>query len=340
MEKDFSKKNCLADNERYADLINGLLLEGEQQVKAEDLQDMDTQRVGLLAWLGKHRGNYRLLYRDLVRKAAIGVNFLVVGVENQELVHYWMPVRDMSYDAAEYDRQVRRIRKQVRKTQRLSRAEWLSGFRKTDRLYPCITLVLYYGENWDGARSLHELLDFTDIPAKLRTYINDYPIHVFEIRKLKDMTVFKTDLKQIFEFIKYSSDKRKLRHLVQNDPAYQELDEDAYDMAVQYTGATELIVVKKDYENGGKVNMCKALTEMLADERQEGIEEGIERGIEQGLEQGIEQGIERGIEQGIEKTLFSLVKKGVISEAQAAEELGVSIGELQRHFFNKFFKNS
>ena len=306
MEKDFSKKNCLADNERYADLINGLLLEGEQQVKAEDLQDMDTQGLGLLAWIGRHRGNYRLLYRDLVRKAAIGVNFLVVGVENQELVHYWMPVRDMSYDAAEYDRQVRRIRKQVRKTQRLSQAEWLSGFRKTDRLYPCITLVLYYGENWDGARSLHELLDFTDIPTKLRTYINDYPIHVFEIRKLEDMTVFKTDLKQIFEFIKYSSDKRKLRHLVQNDPAYQELDEDAYDMAVQYTGATELIAVKKDYENGGKVNMCKALTEMLADERQEGIE------------------------QGKEKALFSLMRKGLISEEQAAEELGVSVGEIKK----------
>ena len=51
-------------------------------------------------------------------------------------------------------------------------------------------------------------------------------------------------MKQIFEFIKYSSDKQKLRQLVQNDPAYQELDEDAYDMAVQYTGATELIVEK------------------------------------------------------------------------------------------------
>lgn len=306
MEKDFSKKNCLADNERYADLINGLLLDGEQQVRAEDLQDMDSQGMGLLAWFGKHRGNYRLLYRDLVRKAALGVNFLVIGVENQELVHYWMPVRDMSYDAAEYDRQVRRIRKWVRKQQRLSRAEWLSGFRKTDRLYPCITLVLYYGENWDGARSLHELLDFTDIPTKLRAYINDYPIHVFEIRKLEDMTVFKTDLKQIFEFIKYSSDKKKLKYLVQNDPAYQELDEDAYDMAVQYTGAIELIAVKKDYENGGKVNMCKALTEMLADERQEGIE------------------------QGKEKALFSLVRKGLISQEQAAEEMGVPVGEFEK----------
>ena len=103
--------------------------------------------------------------------------------------------------------------------------------------------------------------------------------------------------------------------MVQNDPAYQELDEDAYDMAVQYTGATELIAVKKDYENGGKVNMCKALTEMLADERQEGIEQGIE--------------------QGKEKALFSLMKKGLISKEQAAAELEISVGE-----FEKLHENS
>lgn len=317
MDKDFSKKNCLADNERYADLINGLLLDGEQRVRAEDLHDMDTQGLGLLAWFGKRRGNYRLLYRDLVRKVGMGVNFLVVGFENQELVHYWMPVRDMSYDAAEYDRQVRRIRKRVRKQQRLSRAEWLSGFHKTDRLYPCITLVLYYGENWDGARSLHELLDFTDIPPKLKTYINDYPIHVFEIRKLEDMTVFHTDLKQIFEFIKYSSDKRKLRQLVQSDPAYQQMDEDAYDMAVQYTGATELMAVKGDYESGGKVNMCRALTEMLADERQEGFEEGIEQGATQCMEFFVLEYLEDGISP--ERIAEKLMRGFAMTKEQAEE---------------------
>jgi len=30
MDRDIREKNCLSDNERYADLINGLLLEGEQ----------------------------------------------------------------------------------------------------------------------------------------------------------------------------------------------------------------------------------------------------------------------------------------------------------------------
>ena len=43
MDKDVREKNCLSDNERYADLINSLLLEGEQIVKPEDLYELDTQ---------------------------------------------------------------------------------------------------------------------------------------------------------------------------------------------------------------------------------------------------------------------------------------------------------
>lgn len=39
------------------------------------------------------RRKYRQRYRDLIKKAAFGVNFIVIGVENQEKVHYLMPLR-------------------------------------------------------------------------------------------------------------------------------------------------------------------------------------------------------------------------------------------------------
>lgn len=38
------------------------------------------------------------------------------------------------------------------------------------------------------------------------------------------------DLKQIFDFIRCSEDKERLRMLIQNDPAFQEMDETAYDI--------------------------------------------------------------------------------------------------------------
>lgn len=206
----------------------------------------------------------------MIRKAAFGVNFLLIGVENQQKVHYLAPVRMMSYDAASYEKQARAIRRRVKRMKNITGAEYLSGFRKVDRLFPCITIVLFYGGEWDGSKDLHGILDFTDIPEKLRKYVNNYPIHVFEIAKMERTEVFRTDLKQIFDFIRYAKDKKRLRELVQSDPAYQDMDEEAYDMVVAYTGAEELASVKQNHESGGKVNMCLAIKEMLADERQEG----------------------------------------------------------------------
>ena len=61
--------------------------------------------------------------------------------------------------------------------------------------------------------------------------------------------------------------------------------------------------------------MCKALTEMLQDERALGREEGLEWGIAQGIEQGIEQ--------GTLITLYALIQKGRLTISEAAEEVNM-----------------
>ena len=195
MDKDLTKKRCLSDNGRYADLINGIIFKGKRRISPEDLSEVDSQTGiwGNILMYGRRR--YKQKYRDLIRKAALGVNFVVIGIEDQEEVHYLMPLRSMAYDAAEYERQAELIRKKVRKEKGLSRAEWLSGFKKESRIYPCITLVLFFGDTWDGSRDLHGILDFTDIPLELKEFINNYPIHLLEVRKLENTDVFKTDLK-------------------------------------------------------------------------------------------------------------------------------------------------
>jgi hypothetical protein len=43
---------------------------------------------------------------------------------------------------------------------------------------------------------------------------------------------------------------------------------------VQYTNATELIEAKEYYEKEGMVDMCKALTELIEDGKQEGKQLG------------------------------------------------------------------
>ena len=234
MDKDTINKRYLSDNRRYADLINGFVFHGEQAIVPDTLMDMDSQ-TGIwkenrytkeVPAAGKSRGRGRGS-RDLVRKAAIGINFAVIGIEKQEEVHYLMPLRAMGYDAAEYERQAAGIGKEVRRLAGISSAEFLSGFRKDSRLYPCITLVLYFGEEWDGSRDLHGIINFKDIPEKLG-------------------------------------------ELVMGDNAYRAMEEDAYDMIAIYANAKELTNVKASCRKKGKINMCKALKEMIEDGKKEG----------------------------------------------------------------------
>ena len=279
MKGDLSKKRCLADNRRYADLINGVVFGGEQKLQPMDLSDLD----GHVQVPTGEDGKSRPLYRDLVKKAAFGVNFVVIGLENQEKIHYLMPVRAMGYDFAEYWRQADRRREEEKQAPGITSAEFLSGFRKESRLNPCVTLVLFFGEEWDGSRSLHELLDLEGIPESLRSYINDYAIHVIEVRKLPDLSVFQTDLRQIFGFIRCSEDIERLRELVAGDPAFQELDEAAYAMMAEYGNARELLGIKKYRGKDGKVDMCKGIMGMVEEGREEGRMEGRMVGLTEGI---------------------------------------------------------
>lgn len=137
---------------------------------------------------------------------------------------------------------------------------------------------MYYGEKeWDGAKDLHGLLDFRDIPDRLRDKVSNYQIHVVEVRKLANTDVFKTDVKQVFDFIRFSKDKKKLKELVTTDQSYAFLDEDAYDMVLTYAGEEKMFKIKEKHKKGGKVNMCQGLREWMEDERNEGKIEGRER---------------------------------------------------------------
>ena len=52
---------------------------------------------------------------------------------------------------------------------KLNPNEFLSRMKRTDKFSPVITIVIYYGEEpWDGARSLHEMLN---IPNEFKKYV-------------------------------------------------------------------------------------------------------------------------------------------------------------------------
>ena len=63
--------------------------------------------------------------------------------------------------------------------------EFLSGFKKEDKLKPIITLTIYFGPDvWDGPRSLKEM--FEDIDESIMKYVEDYKVHLLVPNEIKD----------------------------------------------------------------------------------------------------------------------------------------------------------
>lgn len=119
MNKDTGWGTYLSDPARFADAVNAFGCNGEQLVTADDLQEVDTQIRGihLPNFVRKIQGKTWNVskHRDLAQKVAFGVNFAIIGVENQDTIDYAIPLRNMLYDVAEYEKQAVKIRKQVRK---------------------------------------------------------------------------------------------------------------------------------------------------------------------------------------------------------------------------------
>ena len=152
-KNDIYMKRWLSDKERFTDLINGSMFQGRKVFSPETLRVENTDQGMVL----KNSDGRRITiqrYRDIAMSAEDGTRIVILACENQEEVHYAMPVRGMLYDALTYAEQVLNIRQERREKKDLKgNAEFLSGLKRSDLLHPVITVVLYYGEEeWDGKK--------------------------------------------------------------------------------------------------------------------------------------------------------------------------------------------
>ena len=145
-------------NERFADLFNAVIFQGKEVLKAEELQEMDTDMSGVIRFREHEESLVRV--RDVVKKMAFGVEFVVLGIESQQKIHYAMPLRTMLYDGMGYLKEYREITQSMKKEKgKWTEEEFLSGMRKEDRLHPIITIVIYYPEYvWDGPMCLKDMI--------------------------------------------------------------------------------------------------------------------------------------------------------------------------------------
>ena len=290
-DKDVLTAAYLKNNSRFADLLNGWLFGGRPVVRPEDIQELDSAEIRIRR--DRVTGGVRIgkRYRDVIRRVALGMRFAVVCVEEQSEVDYTMPFRVIGYDLDRYEQQLRIRRQEHRERKDLKAEEYLSGISREDRFLPVVTLVLYFGKHWDGPRNLKDLLDLEGMLPEVRELLADYPVHVIEVGNYPYAEAFRTDLKLVFGFVQNADDKEKLRAFARAEKeALSELAEDAYDLISVMTGTEELDRIKKEkQERKGKVNMCKAIDDMLADAREEGRKEtmnGLQEMIADAREEG------------------------------------------------------
>lgn len=307
LQKDVSWNVFFEDDTRFADFINACGCNGEVTILPEDLLEEDTKNV----FRQGDDGARSTTYRDMIRKVARGINFIIVGIEHQETVNYGMPLTIMGYELGYYNKQRRHISRENKKNkEKLKDGEFLYGLRKEDKLYPAVTFVLYTGEDWDRAINLKGILNFNNIPENLQKLVQDYNIHLINIREWKDTNVFQTDLKQVFDFIRYSENKDMLKALVEKDENFANLREDTYDVIEKY-GKVKGLNKEKYKEEDGTVDMCKAMDDWAKEEREIGLREGHESGLKEGHESGLKEGHESGVKDGIQFVVENMIKEGV-----------------------------
>lgn len=250
-EKDITEKNLEALNDVFADIVNVLLFKGEQVINEKDLEADTTKSMF------KADGKIHEQERDVSKFWKNGeIRISILGIENQTAQDSDMPLRVISYDGASYKQQL------LDKNQK--------------KRYPVATLVLYFGtdEKWSKAKHLY---DCFEIPEKLKPFVNDYKINVFNIAFLspKTISMFKSDFKIIAEYFrakrlnqKYKGSKEKLKHANETLKMFSALTGD---------NSFEKVYNEGNSKKGG-ITMCDVVERIRNDGRTEGRTEGILEG--------------------------------------------------------------
>lgn len=136
-------------------------------------------------------------------------------------------------------------------------------------------------------------------------YVQDYQIHLIDPAKLteEDLKKFTSSLREVIEYIKYSKDKEKLSRILK-DNLRMLIDREAA-LVIKTITNTAIEISEKEE----KIDMCKAIDDMLSEREARGAAKGEIRGIEIGEL----------------RMLVKQVKKGRLTIEEAAEDAAMSV---------------
>ena len=248
-------------------------------------------------------------FRDKVKVARVDdAIYCLFAIENQSTDDYSMPLRVMEYDAREYLRQIKE-----------------SGDGKVE-IKPVITIVMYWKpDKWQMPVNVKDMFNRDTVrwlyENGLDGYIQDYKMHLFEpvTANEKDLDKFRTELKDVVAYVKYSKSTDLLKsYNTKNNP---------YLSRNTVTLINELTNSAYEFDEGKeRLNMCEAFEGI----KEEGLKEGMEKGLKEGREEGLKKGKEDKYKSWV--TAAGNLEKRGMNDAEIAAILGISESKLAEAF--------
>ena len=233
---DSTCKKLFRDDGCFADICNYAFFQGKQIIKPEELVSRENDVSTLIGKEALPMETKR--YRDIVRKASINGEYMIIGVEHQSTLDKNMIIRILNYDAQLYINQVE-SGKEVR---------------------PVGSFVFYTGDKeWTYPKSLKESLK---IPPEMKDYINDWKLPVLELQKIDSGMLKNQRLKEVVEISQsmFKGDYEKLR-------TNRMISVESFKMAAIFTHTD---IKEEDLPEGDEINMCKAMDQLFQRMRDEG----------------------------------------------------------------------
>lgn len=249
-QNDMAEKLLEDYNDVFADIVNVLLFDGKEVISPKKLKETKVK--------SQYKADDTKLHemeRDIAKIwKNSSIQIAMYGIENQTKAEKYMPFRVIGYDGASYRQQ-------------------LLKENEKEKMFPVITLVLYFGKkHWNYARSIKELMK---IPEELEPFVNDYKANIFEIAWLtnKQVKMFKSDFRHVAD---YFVQTRKNANYIPDEKTIKHVDEFLKLMKV-LTGDERYNVTFSSEEKKRGVRMCDVMEKVETKGKLEGkLEVAIE----------------------------------------------------------------
>ena len=174
-------------------------------------------------------------YRDVVRKAGIHGDYVIIGIEHQSTFDKNMIFRLLNYDAMTYINQV----------------------ESKKEVYPVGSFVFYTGdEEWKLPETLKS------IPSEMEPNINDWRLPVVDLKTMDARKLMNQRLRDVVE-INQSMFVGSYDGLREN----RKIETESFMMAATFTCTN---IRREDLPEGDEINMCKAMDQLFQRMRDEG----------------------------------------------------------------------